>query len=126
MATNMKFGPTMVGILVGIVDVEIWRHFVPSVADIRTAQPFDTDIEAAERTALIFGSLFTLVVAGFTRSAEVFAIGGLALVGLDFATKHANAVSPDTGKIANQPAMAGVSHEYPMADYADNVQAITG
>jgi hypothetical protein len=51
----------MAGIMVGIVDVLIWRHFVPSVADIRTAPQFNGDIEAAERTALLVGSGFTLV-----------------------------------------------------------------
>ena len=113
---------TMAGIMVGIVDVLIWRHFVPSVADIRTAPQFNGDIEAAERTALLVGSGFTLVVAGFARSAEVFAIGGLVLVALDFATKHANAVSPDTGKMAT-PQPAGISETYPMPNYAADQEA---
>lgn len=115
-----RHGVTMIGILVGIVDVEIWRHFVPSVADIRTARPFNPDIESAERTALLTGTLFTLVVAGFTRSLEVFAIGGLALVALDYATKHANAINPDYGKMSSaQPRSSGLSESYPMPDYAD-------
>lgn len=104
------------GVLVGIVDVLIWRHFVPSVADIRTAPALDGDIEAAERTALLVGTGFTLVVAGFARSAEVFAIGGLVMVALDFATKHANAVNPSTGKI--EPATGtDTATSYPMPDY---------
>jgi hypothetical protein len=120
MVRGSRHGATMIGVLVGIVDVEIWRHFVPSVADIRTAEPFNTDIEAAERTALMIGTLFTLVVAGFTRSAEVFAIGGLALVALDYSTKHANAVHPATGKMASpMPTASGVSESYPMPDYAN-------
>jgi hypothetical protein len=115
-----RHGVTMIGVLVGIVDVEIWRHFVPSVADIRTAEPFNSDIEAAERTALIAGTLFTLVVAGFTRSLEVFAIGGLALVALDYSVKHANAVHPATGKMAApMPTASGLSESYPMPDYAN-------
>ena len=104
------------GIMVGIVDVLIWRHFVPTVADIRTAEPFNQDIEKAERTALLVGTGFTLVVAGFARSAEVFAIGGLVLVALDFATKHSNAVSPQTGKAAQQ--MPTESTSFPMPDYS--------
>jgi len=104
------------GIVVGAVDVLIWRHFVPNVADIRTAEPFNQDIEKAERTALIAGTVFTLVVAGFARSAEVFAIGGLVLVALDFATKHANTTNPQTHKTeAQNPAE---STSYPMADYS--------
>jgi hypothetical protein len=113
---------TSLGVLVGIVDVLIWRHFVPVTADIRTATPFNGDIESAERTALLAGTAFTLVVAGFARSAEVFAVGGLVLVALDFSTKHANAVNPDTGKVASA-VPAGVSESFPMPDYANQEQA---
>lgn len=107
---------TSLGVLVGIVDVAIWRHFVPSVADVRTAQPFNGDLESAERTALLVGTFFTLVVAGFARSAEVFAVGGVVLIAMDFATKHANAVNPDTGKMTQ--GMPNVSTDYPLPDYA--------
>lgn len=104
-----------IGILTGIADALIWRHFVPNVADIRTAQPYNNDIEKAERTALLVGTGFTLVVAGFARSAKVFAIGGLVLVGIDFAMKHANAVNPNSGKM--EAASSQESTSYPMPDY---------
>src|SRR5215469_645893 len=116
---------TSVGVMVGIVDVVLWRHFVPNMSDVRTAQPFNTDVESAERTALVVGTIFTLVVAGFARSAEVFAIGGLTLVALDFATKHANAVHPDTGKMAGMgpgDVSSGASQSFPMPDYASAEQ----
>lgn len=103
------------GILVGIADVLIWRHFVPNVADIRTAPQFNGDIESAERSALIIGTGVTLLIAGFAKSAKVFAIGGIILAGLDFATKHANAVNPNTGKMA--AASSAESTSYPMPDY---------
>jgi hypothetical protein len=106
---------------VGIVDVLIWRHFVPNVADVRTAQPFNGDVESAERTALLVGTLFTLVAAGFAKSAEVFAVGGLVLVALDFATKHANTVNPDTGKMADA-APGTVAESFPMPDYQNQEQ----
>lgn len=116
---------TTAGVMVGIVDVLIWRHFVPNMSDVRTAQPFNGDIESAERTALLVGTMFTLVVAGFARSAEVFAVGGLVLVALDFATKHANAVHPDTGKMAGMgpgDVSTGTSQSFPMPDYANTEQ----
>jgi hypothetical protein len=111
MATPQGIG---FGIMVGIADVLIWRHFVPTVADIRTAPAHDSDLEKAERTALLVGTGFTLLVAGFAKSAEVFAIGGSVLIALDFATKHANAVNPTSGKME---ASDGVSTTYPMPDY---------
>lgn len=110
-----KHGVT-VGVLTGIVDVMIWQHFVPGHADIRTAEPFNSDIESAERKALFIGSGVTLVMAGFTRSAQVFAIGGMVLVALSFATKHANAVNPNTGKMDAHTQVESTS--YPMPDYS--------
>lgn len=119
MATPRLSSATPVGVFVGIVDILIYQHFVPPVADIRTAQPFNADIENAERKALFFGTAFTLVVAGFMKSLEVFAIGGLVLVGMDFAIKHANAVHPDTGKMASSPSTdIGNQMSFPMPDYA--------
>ena len=105
----------VVGVLVGVVDVLIWKHFVcPSVTDIKSDfSAFDGNIESAERTALLVCTGFTLVVAGFARSAEVFAIGGIVVLALDFATKQANAVNPQTGGMADP----NMSTSYPMPSY---------
>jgi hypothetical protein len=107
----------LVGTVVAVADVLVYKHFVgPSIADIRTADALNGDIEKAERTGLIAGTVFTLVVSGLARSAVVFAIGGITLVALDFATKHANAVNPNTGKMESTMT-SGESTTYPMPDY---------
>ena len=111
----MDAGKILFGVGVAGVDVLLWQHFVPNHSDIRTADAYNPDIESAERKALLIGSAFTLIVAGFARSVEVFTIGGGALVMLDFATKHANAVNPQTGKM--QPVSSVESTSYPMPDY---------
>jgi hypothetical protein len=104
-----------IGILTGAVDALIWTHFMPSVADIKEVAQFNGNIEQTERTALIAATAFTLLTAGFARSARVFAIGGVVILALDFATKHANTVNPQTGKMA-QPG-EGQATSYPMPDY---------
>lgn len=103
-----------VGILTGVADALIWTHFMPSVADIKEVTQFNGNIESTERTALLLTTGFTLLTAGFARSAKVFAIGGVVILALDFATKHANAVNPQTGKMAE----AETSTSYPMPDYS--------
>lgn len=110
-------GITAVGV------VMIHDHFVPSVADIRTAQPFDTDIDSASRSALVTAVGFVALMSLLSRSLEPFIVGGATEVILDFATKYANAVSPDSGKMAGTPAMSGVSTSYPMPDYTGDEQA---
>ena len=110
----------LIGGAAAVVAIEIYRHFVPNMSDVRTATPFNSDIESAERQALVASTGFVLVTAGLTRSLEVFIIGGLAIVALDYATKHANAVHPDTGKMASAtPTATGLSESFPMPDYGN-------
>lgn len=110
----------LIGVAAAVAAIEIYRHFLPNMSDIRTATPFNTDIETAERQALFASSAFVLVTAGLSRSLEVFIVGGLAVIMLDYATKHANAVHPDTGKMAAAtPTATGLSESYPMPDYAN-------
>lgn len=110
---------TLIGVGAAFVGIMIYNHFLPSIADIRTAQPFNPDVETAERQALFASTAFVLVTAGLTRSIEVFIIGGVAIVLVDYIAKHANAVSPDTGKMVQPtPTASGLSESFPMPDYA--------
>jgi|SRR6516162_2199804 hypothetical protein len=104
------------GILVGAVDVLIFQHFVPTHADIRRVEPYNVDIESSERKALYAATVFTLLVAGLARSAEVFAIGGLTIIAIDFTLKHANAVNPTSGKVEGMQSNA-TSTAFPLPDY---------
>lgn len=109
-------GSITAGILVGAVDVLIFQHFVPTHADVRRAEPYNNDIEASERKALYIATVFTLLVAGLAKSAEVFAIGGLTIIGIDFTLKHANAVNGNTGKV-DSPMESGVASSFPLPEY---------
>lgn len=108
----------LIGVAAAAGGILVYDRFVPNAADIRTAEPFDQDIETAERQGLFAATAIVLVAAGLARSLEVFIIGGIAIVGIDFAIKHANAVSPATGKMSGASALSGVSTSYPMPDYA--------
>jgi predicted thioesterase len=108
------------GVLVGLANTVIFLHFLPPVADVRSADAFNQQIESSERTALMATTALTLLVAGFARSLETFMIGGAIVVGVDFAFKHANAVHPGTNKMVQtgSTGMAGASvHSLP--DYTE-------
>ena len=104
------------GVFLGIGNALIFNHFMPSVADVKTGQPFDPVIEGSERTALLATTALTVIVAGGLRSWETFAVAGLTIVVLDFAYKHANAVHPDTGKMV-QPESGQLDNVHPLPDY---------
>lgn len=121
MAKLPSAGAVQLGVLVGFGNLLIFNHFVgASAADIKTAEPFDIDIEKSERTALLAGIAFTVVAAGFVKSWDTFAIGGMALVIADFALKHANSVDPNTHAPMDMGSPMGGSTSYPTTGYSED------
>jgi hypothetical protein len=108
-----------VGVFAGIGNLIIFNHFLPPIADIRQAEPMDGDIEKSERTALLVCTAWTVLVSAFTGKLETFAIAGLALVGADFAFKHANAVYPSTGTVQAPGGMDQQPNLSPLPDYTE-------
>ena len=113
----------------------IYQSVLPNHADIRSAKPHNADIESARKaaawkSAAVLGFVFLL-----TQDVNSFLIGGLALSGIDYMTKHANGVNPATGKldsggasITSAPAGtaaadAGNAQAFPMPDYQDAGQS---
>jgi len=109
----------------------IYTAALPNHADIRSAPPHNTDIEMARRgaawkSAAVLGFVFLL-----TRDLNSFLIGGLALGGIDYMTKHANGINPSTGKLAagaqitqaDSGAPAGNATAFPMPSYDDTAAA---
>lgn len=111
------------GVFLGAVNTLIFMHNLPPVADVRSADAFNAQIESAERTALLETTALTLVVAGFARSLETFAIGGLVIVAVDFTFKHANAVNPNTNKMqTSDQSGLDMGTVHPLPDYASQDQ----
>jgi hypothetical protein len=101
-----------IGVLAGVGDLIIYQHFVPPISDVRMQAPMNKNIEGSERTALYAGIVWTVLVTAFTQKIETFAIAGGVLAVLDFAYKHAIAVNPASGKMADSSQGA-----YSLPDY---------
>ncbi len=111
----------------------IYSAALPNHADISAAPAHDTTIEqnrkkAAWSSAAVLGFVFLL-----TRDVNSFLIGGLALTGIDFMTKHSNGTNPATGKLQAAPGSTITSAQtqpdnseaFPLADYSDSDQAVS-
>lgn len=113
-----------VGLAEAAAVYSIYNASLPSHTDIRSADPHNTDVEASRKkaawmSAAVLGFVFLL-----TQDLNSFLIGGLTLSGVDLMVKHANAVHPQTGKVADASAHVGdmgvdLSVATPMADYSD-------
>jgi hypothetical protein len=91
-----------IGVIGAVGEFLIFNHFMPPVIDVRANQPYDTEIEKSERTGLVVGAAFLALLTTFSPGKiETFAIVGGALLAIDYAYKHANAVHPATHTMQN-------------------------
>ena len=115
----------------------IYQSALPNHADIRSAPAHNTDIEAARKKAAWSSAAVLGFVYLLTRDLNSFLLGGLALSGIDYLTKHANGTNPATGKLATAPgssvqqaqdpaASGDNSSAYPMPDYSDSSLSYAG
>lgn len=85
-----------------------YQFALPSVADIRSLEPNNRDIQASERVAAWTAAGIVAVVSLFTKSPSVFMIGGLTVIGTSWTVRHADQVSTITkkaGTLVPAPAM---------------------
>lgn len=105
-----------IGVVGAVGEFLIFQHFMPPVVDVRATQPYNRDIEKAERTGLIVGGGFlALLTAMSPGKLETFTLVGGALLAMDFAYKHANAVHPASGTM--QKDMGADQQLYSVPDY---------
>lgn len=66
---------------------------LPSVADVRSLEPNNKDIQGAERTAAWVSAGLVSFVALITKSPNVFILGGATVIASSWMTRHADQVS---------------------------------
>lgn len=76
----------------------IYSNGLPSIADIRTAQPQNGDIESSERSSAWMAAGVVGIVSILAKDPTVFILGGATVIGLSWWYRHANMVNPDIGK----------------------------
>jgi hypothetical protein len=110
------------GVLVAIGNMLIFQHYLPPVVDERQGDQFDVSAERAEREALFVSLAFSAIIAGYVKNWHTFVIGGLAIVAIDFAHKHANAIHPFTQSMqvpgGSMPSGLSDNGVHPMPDYS--------
>lgn len=70
-----------------------YQFALPSVADIRSLEPNNKDIQSSERVAAWTAAGIVGLVSLFTKSPSVFMIGGLTVIGTSWTVRHADQVN---------------------------------
>lgn len=73
---------------------------LPSMADVRSLEPGNADIQGAEKAAAWVSAGLVSFVAVITKSPNVFILGGATVIAASWMTKHADKVDNVTKKAA--------------------------
>lgn len=80
----------------------IYSNALPPIADIRTAQPQNQDIDSAERSAAWLSAGVVAGISLLAKDPTIFILGGATVIGLSWWYRHANMVNPELGKAVAQ------------------------
>lgn len=87
----------MAGLAVAGVVYGVYSNALPSVADVRAAQPNNADISAAERSATWISLAVVSGVSLIAKDPTIFILGGSMVVALAWWHRHADMVIPELG-----------------------------
>jgi hypothetical protein len=88
-----------VGLATAAVVYGIYSNATPTIADIRVGPAQDQNIDASRKMASWTAAVVVSGISLIAKDPTVFIIGGAMVVALDWWTRHANAINPDTGTI---------------------------
>jgi hypothetical protein len=115
------------GMATGGIAFTVFNLSLPPLTDVRSAEPEDHDIFAAERTATWVAAGIVTGVALMAGDATVFIIGGTVVIAMAWLYRHANEVSPLSGNATNDmrlvPGMVGEVQDEGMLDVGPMAEA---
>lgn len=95
-------GSLMAGLATAAMAYGIYSFSLPNTATMHATQAHDRNIEAGRKKAAITSVGLVSAVSLVAKDKTIFVLGGLTIIALDWHARHANAVSPDTGKLVDQ------------------------
>jgi hypothetical protein len=96
-----------IALATGVMAYAGYQFALPSMADVRSLEPNNKDIQSSERVAAWTAAGIVSVVSLLTKSAAVFMVGGLVVIGTSWTARHAdqvNTVSKRASAMVPQPA----------------------
>lgn len=94
-------GSITAGLATAALVYGIYTFSTPSTAVIHATQANDENVERGRKKAAWTTAVAVSAISLIARDKTIFVLGGAMVVALDWHTRHANAVSPDTGKVVS-------------------------
>lgn len=77
------------------------QAFTPSIADVRSLESNNTDVQSAERAATWMSAAVVAGVSLLAKDATIFIVGGSMVIALAWATRHADQVDTVTKRASS-------------------------
>lgn len=114
----------MVSLAAGAMVYGTYQYSLPDLATVHQTEPYNINLEAGRKKAMwtsaaIVGGMFLL-----THDPNVFQVGALAFLALEWSHRHANATHPNTGKMVPKTAVDALNDGYAMVDVPDDASSL--
>lgn len=110
-----------VGLATATVVYAVYSQATPTIADIRVSPAGDGNIESSRKMAAWTAAGLVGAISLISKDPTVFVVGGAMVIGMDWWTRHANLVSPLTGKASSGPAGMSPTESDVTMDFAQGV-----
>jgi hypothetical protein len=100
----------------GVAVYGIYQVNLPSITEVRAAELDNQDVSSAERAATWESAGLVATISLIAKDPTIFLVGGLITIALSWKYRHANMVSPLTGKATgNQTGAVAAAMQMPGA-----------
>jgi len=86
------------GLSVASIVYAVYSNMTPNIADIRVAKPNDPDVDATRKAAAWTSAAIVAGVSLVAKDGTIFVIGGAMVIAMDWFHRHADQVTPLTGR----------------------------
>ena len=113
------------GVSVAALVYAIYANATPTIADIRVAKPKDADIEASRKLAAWTSAGVVAAVSLIAKDGTIFTMGGAMIIALDWWHRHANEVTPLTGRATAPDMVAAETQMSAESEYGYDGDLVT-
>lgn len=115
----------MVSLATGAMVFGVYQYTMPSVSEVHATEAHNPNLDAGRKKAMwtsaaVVGGMFLV-----THDPNVFMIGGLSFLALEWSYRHANSTDHQTGKVVGRT-KADAMGDYSIPDIPDYVPEYYG
>jgi hypothetical protein len=115
----------MVSLATGAMVFGVYQYTMPSVSEVHATEAHNTNLDAGRKKAMwtsaaVVGGMFLV-----THDPNVFMMGGLSFLALEWSYRHANATDAKTGRVVGRTKADSLG-DYSLPDIPDYVPEYYG